>query len=323
MGFINLAEKTVNAKLVYYGVGLGGKTTSLKVVHGLMCPRDEVKLVSINTEQDSTLLFDFLPIDLGQVEGFKIRVRGFTVPGQIQYVAMRKYVLSGADAVVLVVDSQRSKIEDNLQSIEDLKTNLVANGLDWQSIPLVIQYNKRDLPDVVPEDELDKHFLFREARCFQTIATEGKGVFETFMEAVSMMVEEKVGHYGLGKGSVTPKDVASEARQRLAGFLPGKEDAGARSGSAVEESGLVSLTVPHDVTVPIGAEEAAPSSKGRKQATARGAEGSRRKKKKKGKKAAGKRPSAPAKGKGPRRESAEGELSDADLSELFTDQDIA
>ena len=106
MGFINLSEKTINAKLVYYGVGIGGKTTSLKAVHGIMCPQNEVKLVSINTEQDSTLLFDFLPIDLGKIEGFKIRVRGFTVPGQAQYVVMRKYVLSGADAVVLVIDSQ-------------------------------------------------------------------------------------------------------------------------------------------------------------------------------------------------------------------------
>ena len=162
MGFINLAEKTVNAKLVYYGVGLGGKTTSLKSVHGIMCPKDEVKLVSINTEQDSTLLFDFLPIDLGQVEGFKIRVRGFTVPGQAQYVVMRKYVLSGADAVVMVFDTQKDRIEENLEAIEDLKMNLAVNGLDWQTIPLVIQYNKRDLPDVLPEEELDKLFRFRE-----------------------------------------------------------------------------------------------------------------------------------------------------------------
>jgi signal recognition particle receptor subunit beta len=105
MGFINVAERTINAKLVYFGVGVGGKTTSLQQVHGILCPRNEVKLVSINTEEDSTLLFDFLPINLGSVGGFKIRIQGFTVPGQPKYRQMRKYVLQGADAVVLVVDS--------------------------------------------------------------------------------------------------------------------------------------------------------------------------------------------------------------------------
>src|SRR5262245_62298877 len=137
MGFINVAERTINAKLVYYGVGVGGKTTSLQQVHGILCPRNEVQLVSINTEEDSTLLFDFLPIDLGQVEGFKIRIQGFTVPGQPKYKLMRKYVLSGADAVVFVVDSQRSRLEENLQALESLFTNLKLNGLDPSKIPVV------------------------------------------------------------------------------------------------------------------------------------------------------------------------------------------
>ena len=224
MGFINLAEKTVNAKLVYYGVGLGGKTTSLKSVHGIMCPKDEVKLVSINTEQDSTLLFDFLPIDLGQVEGFKIRVRGFTVPGQAQYVVMRKYVLSGADAVVMVFDTQKDRIEENLEAIEDLKMNLAVNGLDWQTIPLVIQYNKRDLPDVLPEEELDKLFRFREVPVYLTVATERQGVFEAFSEAVALMVEEKVSHYGLGKGDIEPSEVARISRQRLESFVEQQDE---------------------------------------------------------------------------------------------------
>jgi len=243
MGFINLAEKTISAKLVYYGVGVGGKTTSLKVVHGIMCPRDEVKLVSINTEQDSTLLFDFLPIDLGQVEGFKIRVRGFTVPGQIQYVAMRKYVLSGADAVVLVIDSQKHRIEENLEAIEDLKRNLEANGLDWRTIPLIVQYNKRDLPNLIPEEDLAKHFQFREFKSFLTIATEESGVFEAFIEAVGQMIEEKVEHYGLGKGTVTPAEVAVGAKERLAAFLPEP------SRAATPMEGLVSLNVPRGATV--------------------------------------------------------------------------
>ncbi len=244
MGFVNLSEKTISVKLVYYGVGMGGKTTSLKVVHGLMCPRDEVKLVSINTEQDSTLLFDFLPIDLGSVEGFKIRVQGFTVPGQDKYVTMRRYVLSGADAVVLVVDTQDGRIEENLQSIEDLKRNLAANGLDWKTIPLVIQYNKRDLDNVIPREKLDELFRFREVPVFETIATAGDGVFDAFIESVGLMVEEKVRSYGLGRGTVEPSEVAVEA-QRLLRDLPEqvKDDDGARVGSFGPE-GLLNLTVP-------------------------------------------------------------------------------
>ncbi|MCB9892718.1 MAG: hypothetical protein H6832_14405 [Planctomycetes bacterium] len=238
MGFINLSEKTINAKLVYYGVGLGGKTTSLKVVHGMLCPNDEVKLVSINTEQDSTLLFDFLPIDLGTVEGFKIRVQGFTVPGQPKYVVMRKYVLQGADAVVLVVDSRKRFIEDNLQSIEDLKTNLEANGLDWRTIPLVIQYNKRDLPDLIDRDELDHLFRFRDVPVFETIAPDGVGVYEAFTEVVGWMVEEKVRHYGLGRGRVEPEVVGRESRTKLEVAREAAPD-----GHKVGE-GLVSLSVP-------------------------------------------------------------------------------
>ncbi|MCA8970140.1 MAG: hypothetical protein KDC95_10165 [Planctomycetes bacterium] len=238
MGFINLSEKTINAKLVYYGVGLGGKTTSLKVVHGMLCPNDEVKLVSINTEQDSTLLFDFLPIDLGTVEGFKIRVQGFTVPGQPKYVVMRKYVLQGADAVVLVVDSRKKLIEDNLQSIEDLKTNLEANGLDWRTIPLVIQYNKRDLPDLIERAELDRLFRFRDVPVFETIAPDGVGVYEAFTEVVGWMVEEKVRHYGLGRGRVEPEIVGRESRMKLEMAREASPD-----GHKVGE-GLVSLSVP-------------------------------------------------------------------------------
>lgn len=249
MGFINLAEKTINAKLVYYGVGLGGKTTSLKVVHGMLCPNDEVKLVSINTEQDSTLLFDFLPIDLGQVEGFKIRIQGFTVPGQQKYVVMRKYVLQGADAVVLVVDSRRNLIDENLQSIEDLKENLQANGLDWRKIPLVIQYNKQDLPDLATTEELNAALRFRDAPVFETVAPQGLGVFEAFTEVVGQMVEDKVRQYGLGRGDKDPWAIGEEARSRL------------RSGRAdmidprqLSES-LVSVAIPEgECATPLDAE---------------------------------------------------------------------
>ena len=215
MGYINLADKTINAKLVYYGVGLGGKTTSLQAIHEILCPRNEVKLVSINTDQDATLLFDFLPLNLGSVEGFKIRIQGFTVPGQPKYRVMRKYVLSGADAVVFVIDSQAARLEENLKSLDDLKTNLIANGLSPDTIPLVLQYNKRDLPDLSTIEELDEKFKWRDMPAFPTIATEGEGVFEAFVEATRLLVEAKILQYGLGKGNVDPGEVAEGATRKL------------------------------------------------------------------------------------------------------------
>jgi signal transduction histidine kinase/signal recognition particle receptor subunit beta len=219
MGFINVAERTINAKLVYYGVGVGGKTTSLQQVHGILCPRNEVQLVSINTEEDSTLLFDFLPINLGQVGGFKIRIQGFTVPGQPKYRQMRKYVLQGADAVVFVVDSQKSRLQENVESLQSMRDNLRGSSGTSEDIPIVVQYNKRDLPDVLPEAELDRAFRFRDdIQTFPSVATEGHGVFEAFVEAVSSLVERKVALYGLGRGKADPQQVADGVRQKLWGI---------------------------------------------------------------------------------------------------------
>ena len=216
MGFINVAERTINAKLVYYGVGVGGKTTSLQQVHGILCPRNEVQLVSINTEEDSTLLFDFLPINLGQVGGFKIRIQGFTVPGQPKYRQMRKYVLQGADAVVFVVDSQKSRLQENVESLQSMRDNLRDSSGTSEDIPIVVQYNKRDLPDVLAEAELDRAFRFRDdIVTFPSVATEGQGVFEAFVEAASTLVERKVALYGLGRGKTDPQQVAEGVRQKL------------------------------------------------------------------------------------------------------------
>ena len=216
MGFINLAEKTVHAKLVYYGIGAGGKTTSLQAVHGIMCPSNEVKLVSINTEEDATLLFDFLPISLGTIEGFQVIIQGFTVPGQPKYKRMRKYVLQGADAVVFVVDSQRSRLEENIEALEGLLDNLKLNGLDPATIPIVIQYNKRDLDDILSEEEMNPHFLVREdIQAFPSVATESQGVYETFVHAASQLVETKIKQYDLGKGATSPEKVSAGARDKL------------------------------------------------------------------------------------------------------------
>lgn len=219
MGFINVAERTINAKLVYYGVGVGGKTTSLQQVHGILCPRNEVQLVSINTEEDSTLLFDFLPINLGQVGGFKIRIQGFTVPGQPKYRQMRKYVLQGADAVVFVVDSQRSRLQENVESLQSMRDNLRSSSGTSEDIPIVVQYNKRDLDDILSESELDRSFKFRDdILSYPSVATEGQGVFEAFVEATSMLVERKVALYGLGRGKAKPADVAEGVRNKLWGI---------------------------------------------------------------------------------------------------------
>lgn len=216
MGFINVADRTINAKLVYYGVGVGGKTTSLQQVHGVLCPRNEVQLVSINTEEDSTLLFDFLPINLGQVGGFKIRIQGFTVPGQPKYRQMRKYVLQGADAVVFVVDSQRSRLQENIESLQSMRENLRTSTGTSEDIPIVVQYNKRDLADILSEAELDRAFRFRDdIQTFPSVATEGQGVFETFVEAASALVERKVAQYGLGRGKAGAQEVAAGVRAKL------------------------------------------------------------------------------------------------------------
>ncbi|MCA8948572.1 MAG: hypothetical protein KDE27_03675 [Planctomycetes bacterium] len=217
MGFINVAERTINAKLVYYGVGVGGKTTSLQQVHGILCPRNEVQLLSIATEEDSTLMFDFLPINLGNVGGFKIRIKGYTVPGQPKYRRMRQYVLQGADAVVFVVDSQQSRLQENLESLQSMRDNLRARGgsVTSESIPIVMQYNKRDLDDILSEAELDRHFRFRDGiESFPSVATEGHGVFEAFVEAAGRLIESKVALYGLDQ-EVDARTVADEARQRL------------------------------------------------------------------------------------------------------------
>ncbi len=216
MGFINVAERTINAKLVYYGVGVGGKTTSLQQVHGILCPRNEVQLVSINTEEDSTLLFDFLPINLGHVGGFKIRIQGFTVPGQPKYRQMRKYVLQGADAVVFVVDSQRSRLQENIESLQSMHDNLRSSPGTSEDVPIVVQYNKRDLGDILTEPELDREFRFRsDVATFPSVATEGQGVFEAFVEAVSQLVERKVAQYGLGRDKASATAVAEGVRRKL------------------------------------------------------------------------------------------------------------
>src|SRR4030088_2765455 len=154
MTFINYAAREINCKIVYYGPGLCGKTTNLQYIYDRTNPAAKGKLISLATETDRTLFFDFLPLDLGTVRGFKTRFHLYTVPGQVFYDASRKLILKGVDGVVFVADSQVERTEANVESVENLRTNLGEQGYDLDKIPYVIQYNKRDLPNIIPADEL-------------------------------------------------------------------------------------------------------------------------------------------------------------------------
>src|SRR5512144_1906292 len=154
MSMINYASREINCKLVYYGPGLGGKTTNLEHIYGKVAPNTRGKLISLATESERTLFFDFLPVDLGTIRGFKTRFHLYTVPGQVFYDASRKLILKGVDGVVFVADSQIDRMEANEESVENLRTNLQEQGYNLDKIPYVIQYNKRDLPEIASVEEL-------------------------------------------------------------------------------------------------------------------------------------------------------------------------
>src|SRR6186713_1944641 len=154
MSMINYASREINCKIVYYGPGLGGKTTNLEYVYGKVSPDTRGKLISLATETERTLFFDFLPVDLGTIRGFKTRFHLYTVPGQVYYDASRKLILKGVDGVVFVADSQMERMEANIESLDNLRTNLQEQGYNLDKLPYVVQYNKRDLPNAAPIDEL-------------------------------------------------------------------------------------------------------------------------------------------------------------------------
>lgn len=187
MVLFNYATRELTAKIVYYGPGLCGKTTNLEYIHKSLPDKTRGKMLSLATQTDRTLFFDFLPIDLGSVKGMKTRVQLYTVPGQVFYDATRKLVLKGADGVVFVVDSQKEMIESNLESWENLKQNLKENSLDINTIPVVLQFNKRDLPNVMSTKDLNKRLNDVKAPSFEAIAVEGKGVQET-LRGISSLV---------------------------------------------------------------------------------------------------------------------------------------
>jgi len=187
MSFINYAAREINVKIVYYGPGLCGKTTNLQYIFEKSAPQQKGKLISLATETDRTLFFDFLPLDLGAVRGFKTRFHLYTVPGQVFYDASRKLILKGVDGVVFVADSQEARMDANAESLRNLEDNLRENGFELKSIPYVLQFNKRDLPSAVLVDDMYRLLNFKGEPTFEAVAVKGMGVFET-LKAVAKQV---------------------------------------------------------------------------------------------------------------------------------------
>jgi mutual gliding-motility protein MglA len=187
MSMINYASREINCKIVYYGPGLCGKTTNLEYVYEKVSPNTRGKLISLATETERTLFFDFLPVDLGAIRGFKTRFHLYTVPGQVYYNASRKLILKGVDGVVFVGDSQVERLDANIESMHNLYENLAEYGLDLREIPFVIQYNKRDLPNISALDELQRELNPNHVPYFEAVAVRGIGVFDT-LKAVSKLV---------------------------------------------------------------------------------------------------------------------------------------
>jgi signal recognition particle receptor subunit beta len=210
----NFAERTIKAKVVYYGPPQSGKTTNLEQIHRLTDPGGMSRLVSLNTGQDRTLFFDLLPFSLGNVAGYDFKLQVYTVPGQVQYNATRRVVLSGADAVVFVADSQRGMLKENLASLENMKVNLLANRLVPEKVPLVLQYNKRDLGEVLSLEELDTGLNAWGRPTFPAVAATGEGVMDAFIAAVQQMLTSIAVKYNLREKGLDPTavpDIVSDA----------------------------------------------------------------------------------------------------------------
>ena len=187
MALINYANREISCKLVYYGTGLGGKTTNLEFIHKQMPPTIRGEMTSLATPTERTLYFDFMSLDLGTVQGFKTRFALYTVPGQVEYNASRKLILNGVDGIVFVADSAPEKFIENVESLKNMEENLAEYNLSLEDVPWVLQYNKRDLPNAVPLEHLNKALNARGVPAFQAVAYQGPGVFDT-LKAVSKSV---------------------------------------------------------------------------------------------------------------------------------------
>ncbi|MEO6393860.1 MAG: GTPase domain-containing protein [Pyrinomonadaceae bacterium] len=190
MTFINYASREINCKIVYYGPGLCGKTTNLQHIYDSTAPQAKGKLISLATETDRTLFFDFMPLELGTVRGFKTRFHLYTVPGQVFYDASRKLILKGVDGVVFVADSQEERMDANIESLYNLEENLKSQGYDLMALPYVLQLNKRDLPNVVPVDEMVGELMKKNEPMLEAVASTGVGVFDTLKAVAKQVLTE-------------------------------------------------------------------------------------------------------------------------------------
>ena len=190
LSFINFAAREINCKIVYYGAGLGGKTTNLQHIYQKTAEAQKGKMISLATETERTLFFDFLPLDLGTVRGFKTRIHLYTVPGQVFYDASRKLILRGVDGIVFVADSQEERMDANLEALDNLGTNLKEHNIDFTKLPYVLQLNKRDLPNILPVDQLTRELQKKSEPVMEAIAFQGNGVFETLKEIAKQVLTE-------------------------------------------------------------------------------------------------------------------------------------
>lgn len=195
MSFINYSSREINCKIVYYGPGLCGKTTNLQYIYKKTNPDQKGKLISLATETERTLFFDFLPLSLGDIKGFRVRFHLYTVPGQVFYAASRKLILKGVDGVVFVADSQIERLEANMESLEDLRINLAEQGYELGKLPFILQLNKRDLPNIAPVDQMNTILNPNGIQYYEAVAMMGQGVFETLKSVAKQVLFELKKHY--------------------------------------------------------------------------------------------------------------------------------
>ncbi|GAB4322692.1 MAG: hypothetical protein Kow0059_17830 [Candidatus Sumerlaeia bacterium] len=261
MATINYAYREILCKVVYYGPGVGGKTTNLQVIYGQVEKNSRGELVSLATETDRTLYFDFLPLDLGEIKGFKVRFQLYTVPGQVQYNATRKLVLQGADGIVFVADSQVERMEDNVQSLQNLRDNLLEYNVTLEEIPYVLQLNKRDLKPVSSVEEMTAKLSVGDCPVFEAVAVQGIGVKQTLKKIMSMVLarlhEQAVASERAEAGGGT--SAVAEGRRVLsaqAGALP--DEALREAGVAAADPPAEAATAEELEAVPAAASAVAP-----------------------------------------------------------------
>src|SRR4051794_33833086 len=228
----NFSERTIKAKVVYYGPAQSGKTTNLEQIHRITDPAQNNRLISLNTAQDRTLFFDLLPFSLGAVAGYEFKVQLYTVPGQVQYNATRRVVLAGADAVVFVADSRKTMAKENQAAFENMKVNLLANRLVPEKVPLVLQYNKQDLSDLQTEAELTKSLNPWGRRAFPAVAFAGNGVLDTFVAVVQEMLTAIAVKYNLREKGLDPATIPQVVAEAFAGVLKEAQQAAASAPPA-------------------------------------------------------------------------------------------